>query len=184
MKHLFFALFILLSCTKDEVEFENKVLLLKLDFVTYAFEEGIELNFDACQTFTIKSTYTQPSDFGSVNLSYEELNAPLFDGSIVWMGTGSRNYPGTMTPNSGFTTTTNAMVQPDDTRFMQVDYVNDTIVQRTDDNTVIWNSIKNLELTQQYLSTNPSAKIYVFNYTPSVGVGDPNEWDYYIFIKN
>lgn len=184
MKYLFLILLIFVSCTQDEVEAQNKVLVLKLDYTTTAFEEGVELGFENSSTFTITSTYNQPNDFGSVNLQYAELNQPLFDGTIVWMGNGFRTYPSVFNPSTSFQTTANIITQPDDSRFMKVDYHSGTIIPRTDDNSILWNSIENLEKVQSYLTSNPTAKIYVLEYKSSVGIGDPNEWDFYLFIKN
>src|SRR5688572_13583353 len=58
---------------------DNKVLLLRVDNVTGAFEGGKELTFDAATTFTIGYDYVSPADFGSVKLLYDELDEPFFD---------------------------------------------------------------------------------------------------------
>ena len=58
-------------------------------------------------------------------------------------------------------------------------YYPDTI-----DYSSIWNSISNLEIVNNYLNTNPNGKINLFLYTPSVGIGNPADWDWYIILKN
>ena len=60
----------ILSCdNNDESEIENqtnKVVLLKVDFLTNIFEGGKELEFSPSSSFTISSTYLSPGDFGNI----------------------------------------------------------------------------------------------------------------------
>jgi hypothetical protein len=48
----------------------------------------------------------------------------------------------------------------------------------------IWTSVQNIIKVRQYLYANPDATVKIFLYTPSVGVGNPAEWDWFIFMKN
>jgi hypothetical protein len=44
--------------------------------------------------------------------------------------------------------------------------------------------VQNLVKVRQFLQSNPNQIVKLFLYTPSVGMGDPLEWDYFIFLKN
>jgi hypothetical protein len=48
----------------------------------------------------------------------------------------------------------------------------------------IWTSVQSLVKVRQYLISNPNATVKIFLYTPSVGIGNPEEWDWFIFMKN
>ena len=178
---------LLISCEKNnEPETENttnKVVLLKVDFLTNVFEGGKELNFSLSPNFTISSTYQAPGDFGSVQLFYSELNEMLFDGTIIWMGTGQITYP-TIDTSSSFTTTSNSIQIPDTTLFENVMYDQYAYYPDTISYSNIWNSISNLEVVEEYRNSNPNGKVNLFLYTPSVGVGNPAEWDWFVILKN
>jgi hypothetical protein len=161
---------------------ENKVLLLKVDYTTSTFEEGAELVLEgpATNNFTIDTRYKAPGDFGSIQLFYKEREQKIFDGGIIWMGLGVISYPSNFLPANRFeiTRTTDYVLpaggfenvfNPNNERY---DY------QR------IWNSIQNLIKVREYLSSNPDATVKIFLYTPSVGIGNPQEWDWIIILKN
>ena len=48
----------------------------------------------------------------------------------------------------------------------------------------VWSSVQSLVKVRQYLVSNPNATVKIFLYTPSVGIGNPAEWDWIIIIKN
>lgn len=48
----------------------------------------------------------------------------------------------------------------------------------------VWQSVQNLVKVRAYLKSNPNSSVKLFLYTPSVGVGNPADWDWIIFIKN
>ena len=189
MKLLFLSIsalvFTLFSCKKVEtvtpLPTTDQVLILKVDYTTNTFEGAKELTF-ATNTadMTIKVEYEHPIDFGGIILYYKELNEILFSGSIVWLGTGGIGFPQNfvaadqffkvnttdfVTPVSGFENVFN----PDN---------------KTYDYTPIWSSIQNLAKVRAYLKSNPKATVKLFLYTPSVGVGNPAEWDWIVMMKN
>ena len=90
MKKIIFILFAVLvfSCDNDSepviLNEANKVILLKVDFLTNEFEGGKEFEFSTSESFTISSTYNTPVDFGDIQLYYNELNEKIFDGTIIW----------------------------------------------------------------------------------------------------
>lgn len=177
----------LVSCSKENTRqaspttTSNNVLVLKVDYNTNQFEGGKELTFaDTSSNMNITNQYVAPGDFGSIKLKYQELNEILFDGTIVWAGLGQVNYPQNLLNANQFD------------RAMTTDYV--TPVSGFEnvynpDNTVynynaIWTSVQGLVKVRQYLYSNPNATVKIFLYTPSVGVGNPADWDWYIFMKN
>lgn len=188
---LFFLLTLfILSCSEDNddnLENEingNKVVLLKIDFLTHTFEGGNELTFESASDFTITTNYQPPGDFGSIKLMYEEVDEPLFDGTIVWMGLGERNYPETLQGVNDFTTTPEAVEMPNESMFINVMYDENAYYDEDLDYSLLWDAIKNLKIVQNYRNSNPDETIKVFLYTPSVGLGNPADWDYYIILKN
>ncbi|MEN9929575.1 MAG: hypothetical protein RLZZ231_1496 [Bacteroidota bacterium] len=175
----------LLSCTDSDdtvaTDSNNKVLLLKVDYLTNTFIGGKELAFGTQNSsFTVTHEYTPPGDFGNLKLNYSEMNAPIFDGSIIWMGVGQMNYPQDVlpatsfdhvltadyvTPNAGFTNVFN----PD---MYNYDYA------------PVWGAVQGLVKTRQYLASNPNGSVKLFLYTPSVGFGNPADWYWVVFLKN
>lgn len=184
----FFALIALLcSCTSEEdgdptiAPEENKVLLLKVDYTTNTFEGGKELTFsDTTSAFNIEVEYQELGDFGGIQLYYQELDEKIFDGTIVWDGTGEITYPESFLPANSFEVTlTNDFVFPTE-GFENV--FNPT--QESYDYQTIWSAVQSLVKARQFVLSNPDAKARIFLYTPSVGIGNPAEWDWIIILKN
>lgn len=164
----------------------NKVLALKVDLLTNAFEGGKELEFEEAADFNVDIDYNAPGDFGDITLFYEELQEPIFAGTIHWMGLGQITYPQFSTADSFEVLGTEA-AQPAEDDFEHIPYptaASEPYYPYPPDFNDIWDSIDNLELVQAYRQQNPDAKVKIFLYTPSVGVGNPEEWDWIIFIEN
>jgi hypothetical protein len=179
---LFFA-----SCSKTEEDeifnpslTANKVLLLKVDYLKNAFEGGKELTFSqAATSFTITTEYKSPGDFGNIKLTYKELNEKLFDGSIIWMGRGEISFPKNLIEPKHFEAAANYnIVYP--VGFENIFNPNN----QTFNYTPIWLSVHHYQKVREYLTSNPQAKAKIFLYTPSVGVGNPADWDWIIILKN
>jgi len=178
--------FLMISCSKEK-ETENcnpknngsKVLMLKVDYVTNKFEEGKEFIFsDSSSTFTISKDYKSPSDFGYLKYNFQELSEPLFDGTIVWMGLGEINFPKDLLPQDKFKRVeTNDYVTP------KSGFENIFDSPNPYDFNVPWLSVQSLVKVREYLKSNPNASVKIFLYMPSVGSGDPLDWDYIIFMK-
>jgi hypothetical protein len=182
---------LMIFCSKNDeqiIEKEtvvaNKVLLLQVDYTSNTFEGGTELAFSPADSFTISSTYQAPGDFGSVQLYYEELQEKIFDGTIFWMGTGSMTYPTSIDSANTFITLPNNLPQPADSVFAPVMYDELAYYPDTIAYAQIWNAIDNLEKVSNYRSVNTESNIHLFLYTPSVGDGDPKEWDWFVILKN
>jgi hypothetical protein len=180
--------FLMFSCSSDSepivLNEVNKVILLKVDFLTNAFEGGKELEFSTSESFTISSTYNPPGDFGDIQLYYSELDEMIFDGTIIWLGNGAISYPEEIDAAENFSRLDENLELPESSMFETVMYDQFAYYPENIDYSGIWNSIGNLEIVQNYRNSNPQGKINLFLYTPSVGAGEPSEWDWYIYIKN
>ena len=159
----------------------SKILMLKVDYLTYNFEGGKEINLSQSMltndSIPIKIDYKSPGDFGNITLYYKPTNDKLFDGSIIWMGKGNMTFPAQLDSASTFVKINNATTQPLSSRFQLIFNQN-----QTPNISSIWNAIQKLKIISNYLPNNK--KIGVFLYTPSVGIGDPADWDWFIFMSN
>lgn len=162
----------------------NKVMLLKVDYLTNTFEGAKELEFDDNASFTITSEYNSPGDFGDVSLYYGELNQPLFKGTIVWAGTGHMTFPLSMINPEDMQRLEPNVPMPPVSDFEKVMYDQYSYYPDVIDHEAIWNSIDDIVEVKQYRQHNPTGKVYLFLYTPSVGYGNPAEWDWYVILKN
>lgn len=159
----------------------NKLLMLKVDYLTNEFEGGTELTFDdLAETFTIAQEYMPPGDFGNLKLYYDELDVKIFDGDIIWMGLGTLYYPDNFQPAASFD-----HVLTDDYITPAEGFENVFNPQaQTYDYNGPWSHVQGLVKVRQYLQTNPDASVKLFLYTPSVGIGNPADWDWIIMLKN
>lgn len=164
---------------------QNKVVLLQVDYLTNTFEGGKQLVFPAATNddFTVSYVYHPPGDFGDIALTYQEVNMPLFAGTIIWSGTGARSFPDSIDAVTAFPTTGATVALPPNDDFRFIDYTGVDYAEPIDFEPM-WNAVDNLQIVAQYRAANPSAKIYMYLYTPSVGMGNPAEWDWYVIIKN
>ena len=169
------------SCQVIEDNTTSKLLMLKVDYLTNNFEGGKETIFSRrTPTFTITNQYTPPGDIGNIRLIYQELNEIIFDGSIIWMGTGRINIPQNILPANNFSHVLTAdYVYP----IGGIENVFDPNNQEYD-YSQIWSQVQGLVKVREYLNSNSNASVKIFLYTPSVGVGNPADWDWIIFIKN
>lgn len=191
MKYIIVAISLLLSlaaCQKEPLKGEpisppaqEQVAYLQVDYLTTTFEGGTEWTFNAHPTFTIVPNYQPPGDFGNLSLTYQEENATIFDGGIHWMGKGTLQTPSSILPAASFPLTT-AVVQPP--AFEEIEYVTYTPDPPASIEQDLWQAIKNLQLVENYLRSNPNGKLHYFLYTPSVGIGDPADWDWVIYLKD
>lgn len=171
------------ACSKEiSVLKDNQLLLLQVDYVTHAFEGGKVLSVDSelttADTIPIIIHYLPAGDFGNISLFYESEDQMIFDGSIIWMGTGERTFPTDFTSADDFSTIENSIAKPDNSRFQ---FIHQNSLLDDFDYQSIWDAISNLEVIEDYLASNK--KIGIFLYTPSVGEGDPNTWDYYVILN-
>ena len=179
---------LLFACNSDkdvilETDAENplnQVLVLKVDYASNAFEGGIVLGFSQkTKSFTVENEYVPPGDFGSVKLIYKELNRPLFEGTIHWMGAGKMTFPERLEPASSFEhVMTYDLCTP--TGFENVFNPHNQEL----DYDKPWLSVQGLVKVRAFLAANPGQKVKLFLYTPGVGVGDSAGWYLVIFLRD
>ena len=180
-------LFTLFSCKKTVLQEEpttagtqEKVAFLQIDYLTTTFEGGTEWTFNAHSTFTSRPTYQEPVDFGNLALHYQEENAQIFDGGIVWMGRGTMQTPASIIPAASFPLTTAVLQQP---TFDEIEYSDFPTNHPATTANDLWQSIKDLQLVEDYLTSNPNGKLQFFLYTPSIGIGNPADWNWIVYLK-
>ena len=191
MKKSLFILFIFLtifsSCSEENAPVEatsnepNKVLLLKVDYLTNTFQGGKETIYsENSNTFTISHQIVAPVDFGNIKLKFDEINQIIFDGDIIWMGLGQIHYPQNMLAANQFDAVLTADVVFPNTSF------NHILPQPNLGNNYnqVWMAVQNLVKVRQYLISNPTGVVHLYLYTPSVGVGNPADWKWIILMKN
>ncbi len=188
---LLLAAIMLIGCDSNSIDFSdekdkeavNQVLLLQVDYTSNKFEGGKEFKFTTkTDDFTIINEYKAPGDFGSVKLLYKELNEPLFEGTIIWMGTGEMIYPEKLESASKFKVTlTEDFVYPG--KGFEPIITPGNPEYKEEDLLKVWVKIQYLIKVREYLKSNPHQHVKIFLYTPSVGVGDPLTWKWLIFLK-
>ena len=172
--------FLVVSCEPEEPQPQNStVLMLTVDFTTNTFLGGKELAFSqSSNTFTITNEFVDPCDFGHIKLFYSEINELLFFGTIHWMGCGEMIFPqNLLTANQFQAVLTEDYVIPKN-GFEDIF----PLFETTSDYELIWGSVQSLVKAREYLSSNPEQIVKMFLYTPSVGVGNPEEWYWVIFL--
>ncbi len=169
------------SCKNIDESGVSKVLVLKVDYLTNKFEGGTELTFTkSSPNFNIQPIYISPGDFGNISMIYQDINELLFDGSIVWMGKGYIKYPRNFIHANRFEIVLTSDYVIPKNGFENVFNPNNTNY----DYSPIWSSVQSLVKVREYLRSNPNSTAKLFLYTPSVGAGNPEDWDWIIFLKN
>ena len=186
---LLIGLLLLIGCKNDDdtdknpVD-QNKVLVLKIDFETYTFEEGKELIFNTDKDFEITSEYVAPGDFGGITLFYKDTEEKLFSGTIVWAGMGAISYPKDFKQAKDFKRIDTPLQMPDVTVFQKVMYDDHAYYPDTIEYQKIWESIDDLEIVKEFRTGDPNASIHLLVYTPAVGILDPAAADWVVIINN
>ena len=168
------------NCTNEPLT-KGNVLMLKVDYLTNMFEGGYEFSFDNVpNSFNVRREYMSPGDFGYVKFYYREIGDMLFHGTIHWMGEGKIHYPENLLPASEFDVDPLRYIVTPKNGFenLMTEFQPNNI-----DYEPIWASVQNLVKVREYLNANPEQKVKIFLYTPCVGVGNPEHWDWIIFLK-
>jgi len=163
----------------------NNVLMLKVDYTTNTFEGGYEFTFpQETETFNISYIYNPPGDFGDITLFYQELDEKLFAGGIVWMGCGRITYPELeqWLPAEAFEITElKNLIYPKNGFESITEFPLDGFGY---DYSQAWVAVQSLVKVREYLNNNPEQKVKIYFYRPSVGIGNPPDWKWIIFLKN
>lgn len=175
----------LMGCEAENNDLElcdnNSVLVLAVDYTTNKFMGGAKLDFkNKSEHFTTYNEFVEPSDFGSIKIIYDEIDETLFSGTIHWMGLGERTFPKSLLPADKFEgVITDNYVSPKN------GFENIFNPYEMDLNhEVAWGEVQYLVKVREYLAINPEQKVKLFLYTPSVGLGNPEDWYWVIFLKS
>ncbi len=176
------------SCKKhDDTPYTSpaigNLMILKVDYLTHKFEGGHVFSFSPfsyVDSIPIKLDYKSPSDFGGVTLLYAPGNDTILSGSLVWMGKGQLHYP-VIEPAKMFSTINTTLAAPDSAKIQFVNHMISPYVKSVS-GSELWPAVSNLAATQDFM--NADVKVGLFLYQPSVGGGDPADWDWFwIFYK-
>lgn len=182
-----FSLLLLLGCDSLNEEPEivicpmggSMVDVFTVDYTTNKFLGGytVGLPVDG-QPFAMECEYRAPGDFGSVAWYDKVHKKELFSGTIVWMGSGKRTFPENISSPADFVKLDLTTAMPNliplchdvfDTSVEGVDYA------------PIWQAIADLQNVSWVGELTLS---YIYLYRPSVGLGDPKEWYWVVFLKH
>jgi len=168
-----------LQSENDTLSKETKVLVLKIDYLSNKLEGAKELTFPKqADTFTIHQVYEPPNDLGRLRLYYKELNELIFDGSIVWNGSGKIAFPDNFESAEKF-----ELVSQTDTIYPAQGFTNASNSKKRDDFSKVWLSIQNLKKVRNYLQENPNQSVQVLLYIPSTGFERDGVRDWIVFLK-
>jgi len=161
----------------------NKLLMLKVDYETLEFEGGIELNFNSLvisDSIPMEITINEPGDFGDISIVHQPTQEPIFFGTVVWSGLGERSFPEELLPPTEFLPTDLSINLPtiDQIKFISSSGIESGFIPSDYNNT--WNSIAGLSAVEEYMVN--GAKVALLLYTPSVGLGNPADWDWYYML--
>lgn len=173
---------------------EKDILIAKVDYMTFEYGGFYSMNVTNKQNegneIPFLADYMSPCDFGYIKLYYRDQSNLLMDGSIIWAGCGELNFPETFVKgNSSNTyvpeyTMKHGLSFPSD-RISYIDadgsYVQD-VDESDNDLGYIWQTLSEQEEFMSYYEQT-SKKVAVYLYTPSVGLGDPYEWYYMVFVE-
>ncbi|PLX24633.1 MAG: hypothetical protein C0599_01840 [Salinivirgaceae bacterium] len=176
-----FIIFLILVGCKESNE-SSHILLLKVDYTTYAFEGGKEIPISddvaGADTIPIDLDYNAPGDFGDVTLYYKPTNEMIFSGEIIWMGLGEISFPRSFDPADSYSQLNLPIEKPENSMFQYIPNGSGINTVAYDS---VWIGIQNLKIVQKYM--NSGKKIGFFIYTPSVGAGNPADWDYLVIMN-
>lgn len=169
------------ACNQESIRPSSDLLLLKVDYLSYELEEGLELSYPWSASYTLNWEYQMPNDFGHVRFYFEEVNEEVFQGSVVWLGEGERTFPSSMKDADAFDIVdTDLSPSIPDIRFINYNkgILSDYEIELAEED--LWVAIYNRAIVQDYLDDNNV--IEVFLYTPSVGGCCQEEWGWYLIL--
>ena len=169
------------SCSDEsDINTDNTLILIKVDYLTYNFEGYYEIPIDefnySNDSIPLSVDYKPPGDFGSIELTYNN-SISVFNGTIVWMGLGQILYPENFQNTKNLEQISTNIELPNDLNYIELNQNNVEYGYPVDS---IWESINSFEIIETYIQSTPG--ISVLLYTPGVGIGDPNYWDYILLM--
>ena len=122
-------------------------------------------------------SYTPAGDFGNIQWEWKPSQELLFNGDIVWMGLGTRIVPEFLTAPEDLGWKATAAAAPDSAQ-------QQWLAQKWNENlpidvATLWSEVLHLPC---FHNRREGLPIAIYLYTPSVGIGDPATWKYWIWI--
>lgn len=169
------------DCDNDDNEYQNKILMLKVNYVTFDFEGGIEYVFNQkTDSFNLDLVYFTDTLPATFFLIYKELNETLLTGTVHWDNSGEILSPRSLLSPEYFET-----VSTEDIVFPTNGFTNVSLSGTPGNYEYfnVWLSVQKLEKVRKFLRSNPEQKVKIFLYTPNGSYGYYHSY-YYIFIQN
>ena len=172
-------------------DYLNKdILIAKVDYMTFEYRGFYSMNvtnkLNEGNEIPFIADYMSPGDDGYIKLYYRDESNLLMDGDIMWMGCGELHFPETFVKgNSSGTYTPEFTQYPGNEKISFInDYGNYTteIDLPETDLHYVWQTLSDCEEFMSYYNQTYK-KVAVYPYTPSVGVGDPYDWYYLVFVE-
>lgn len=180
VKILFCAiiLFLMMSCSdNDDPKAGNRIFTYAIDYTTNNFLGGYQVDLPQyIDTLEMVCEYNSPGDFGDVTWFDKTTGTELFAGTIIWAGKGERTFPEKIKSPSSYEKLKTPTPMP---AFIPL-YHSEYHVDTETDYEGTWDAIKYLQEVSWLTS---SSQAYIYLYQPSVGVGDPADWYWLIFLK-
>ncbi|HBH06174.1 MAG TPA: hypothetical protein DDX92_06200 [Flavobacteriales bacterium] len=166
------------------LSYRTNVAVLMVDYTTYSFEGG-NLNYYDCVNcdpnhILFDVFYQSPGDFGRISFDLNPSGENVFDGTIVWNGTGLLLYPTEISQAPPFTDIGAAINKPTDLIYFDVqgETTNDTLYTNPSD--LVWDAVQDLGIVQAF--DDAGYKSAIFLYTPGVGAFNPTVAKWVVFL--
>jgi len=167
-----------------ESDLKKDILISKVDYQTFQYKGFYALNVSGKtndgELIPIISEYQSPGDFGYIKLYYRNTGNLLVDGTIVWSGCGQLAFP---EPFRAGLPVKEAIPFPGIEHFARLgedgqytETVNEWEMKH------IWQSVSYQKEFQHYFG-NATKKAAVYLYAPRVGLFDPYEAYYLVFVE-
>ena len=167
-----------------ESDLKKDILISKVDYQTFQYKGFYALNVSGKtndgELIPIISEYQPAGDFGFIKLYYRNTGNLLVDGTIVWSGCGQLAFP---EPFRAGLPVKEAIPFPGIEHFARLgedgqytETVNEWEMKH------IWQSVSYQKEFQHYFG-NSTKKVAVYLYAPSVGMFDPYEAYYLVFVE-
>lgn len=177
------------ACKKKDPEVlakddKKKVVLLQVDYDDFAFNCGKEFSYFEDSSLGIDlpvdSTIVFSGNTTRITMLYGDLHDTIFDGTQIYQGTGSKEYPDNMDNQIFYYRTETTLPNPTPETYQLLYYDQGTAPIPYDS---IWKELAKLQLVQQYRSSNPNSKIGLFLYRPS-DVEATTDWKWYVVLRD
>jgi hypothetical protein len=158
--------------------------VLVSDYQTYEFERGALNFYPLCVSCDVDSLpfaveYVPPGDFGGITFSYTETADTLLHGTIIWLGTGALDRPVNFQSRDQFRDLDSVAAAPAASEYFNIIPLLDPAEFEAQADTA-WAHVERLDIVHQFASREYRIAFYL--YAPAVGVFDPNEAKWIIFL--